>query len=91
MLMGKIFKHVTIEFRNKNYCEDIGKEDKQTALTFFNTVPTKQSSGSTVWMRGGDPHGFYYDVTQSNLNKTIKFIEANEVYRDYVHINLAFW
>jgi len=89
--MVKIYNHVTIEFRNKAYCEDIKKEDKQTALTFFNTVPTKESSGSTVWMKGGDPHGFYYNVTQNNLNKTIKFIEANKLYKEYVHIDLGFW
>lgn len=51
-------------------------------------MPARKSSVSTVWMQGGDTHGFYYDVTQNNLNKNIKFIEANKLYKKYVHIDL---
>jgi hypothetical protein len=32
-----------------------------------------------------------YDVTQNNLCKTTKSIEANKLYKIYGHIDLAFW
>ena len=87
ILMVKIYKHVTIEFKKDAYFQDMDKEDYDTIRIFFNTIPTRHSSGSTVWI----PWGHYYDVTQNNLNETIQFIEANKLYKEYVHINLAFW
>ena len=70
--MQYIYKHVTITFaveRWVNNRKGRTKDDiRDEVCKLFNTTPTRESSGSVVWMQGGDPHCFYYDVTQRKLS-----------------------